>query len=179
MMPKTLASILFLLTVTATAQFAQDVHIEGIKLSLGMPAEEALKALSDFRLTKAGESSLVVSKYIKEKEKYDIIGVIGIKNDKLTYISRDINTESWPKDKGFSAAMALYYAISGAISRTDSDGAKRARAEIVVSDHDVSGPSRGRLNTIDLWIEGKKVSLLISDASDGKSVNISTSVSLE
>jgi hypothetical protein len=179
MIPKTIASILFLFTVTTTNLFAQDAYIEGIKLSLGMPAEEALKALSDFRLTKAGESSLVVSKFKNEKEEYDIIGVIGIKNDKLTYISRDLDTEGWPKDKGFSVAMALYYAISGAISKTDSDGAKRAKAEIVVSDHDVSGPVRGRLNTLNLWIDGKKVSLLISDASDGKSVKVSTSVSLE
>jgi hypothetical protein len=180
MMHKTLASLLFLLVSTATAQFAQEVYIEGTKLSLGMPAEDAFKALSDFRLTKSGESSLVISKYIKEKETYSIVGVIGIKDDKLTYISRDIDTEKWPQDKGFSVAMALYQAISGAISATDSDGAKRTKAEIEVSDQDfTAGPTHGRLNTMSFLIEGKRVTVLISDAADGKGVSASTSVSLE
>lgn len=75
--------------------------------------------------------------------------------------------------------MAIYYAFSEAMPLTDPDGAKRGKADIVISDHDVSHPIRGRLRIVDLFINEKKITITISDGSNGKDISVSASIRSE
>lgn len=154
----------------------EDVYFGGFKLSLGMSESAAMETISAFHVSKSGDTSFIVSQYDKEKEIYNLLGVVGITDGKVSYLSRKIDTKGWPGDEGFSIAMAIYYAISGVIQTTDPDGTKRSIAEIAISDADISNPFRGRLRTIDLWINGNQISIGTTEGPNGNSVDVSSSI---
>ena len=77
----------------------------------------------------------------------------------------------------FTIARAIYDAISSSLPRTDTDGAKRTDASIVISNEDaVTGEARGSMRNMDIYIEAQKVSLVIWDGTDGRSVSAAVSI---
>jgi hypothetical protein len=120
----------------------------------------------------AGAGGFVIEQFNQETKQRNLLGNIEFDNGRLCFINKSISTESWPRDEGPSAALAIYDAINALIASTDSDGAKRATASVVLSHREYSEPRRGALRTIDLYIGNAKASILISDETLGKTVGV-------
>lgn len=154
---------------------SRTMYIGEVELRLGMQQDAVIRYLTaKYKLTPLGIGSLVVSQH-DEQKKYQGLGVVGFEDNTLIYISREIDTSSWPDDEGFSVARAIYDAINGSIVRTDGDGAKRADAKIVISSQDASRPL-GNLRFIDIYVLEQKISVTIFDGPGGKSVSASVAI---
>jgi hypothetical protein len=141
-----------------------------------MSRDAVMKLLTTkYKLSATGATGFYVSQYDQLNKRYNPLGSIGFDNNQLTYISRDMDTSGWPNDGGFAVARAIYDAINGSIALTDSDGAKRANAKIVVSSQDASQP-RGNIRSIDVYINEQRISIGIWDGADGKSVSASVAI---
>ena len=114
-----------------------------------MSRDTAIRLLNKYELAVISGSSFSVAKYNQSKKMYDILGWIDFDKDQLLEIGRYIDTEGWSADEGFSVARALYETLNVSILRTDSDGAKRANATIVIRNLDVGTPSRN-VRSIDI-----------------------------
>ncbi len=154
----------------------ESLNLGGAKITLGMPGKSALNAVSEYNISKSSDTSYIITQSDKATKIFSTLGVIGITNETVTFISRSLDTSGWPDDEGFSTAMALYHAISAAIPLTNSDGSKRATAEITITNNDISSPITGSIRMIELVINQSEVTLMISDASDGKDVSASISI---
>jgi hypothetical protein len=172
----TCASVLVLLCATLTLSQSRTMYVGDVELRLGMSQDAVMKLLSKYKLTVTG-NSLMVSQYDQARKRHDALGHITFEEERLTYISRYIDTSAWPTDEGFSIARAIYDSLNGSISRTDSDGSKRASAQIVISNQDSSTPTPINIRTIYIYVEGRKIIILISDSAEGKSVGAQVDIS--
>ncbi len=105
-----------------------------------------------------------------------MLGSIGFDNNQVSYITRELDTAAWPNNEGFAVARAIYDAINSAISPTESDGVKRADARIVIGNQDIASPTPGNLRIIDIYLNDRKVSVMIYDAANGRSVSASVAI---
>jgi hypothetical protein len=162
---------LAVLLLCASAAFGQSrtLYVGDVELRLGMPEESVKRLLSKYTMSVSG-STFLVTQYNQRTKLFDVVGGVGFEQGRLSYISRSLDTSAWPADEGFSIARALYDAFNGSIALTDSDGAKRANARIVISNQDASQP-RLNLRMINIYIDERKITLIISDGEDGKSVS--------
>lgn len=176
----TYALVLILLTASAGLAQSRTLYIGGIELRLGMPRDEAMKALTGKRyiVSVFGDdgNGFLIRKYDEPTKQYSILGNIGFDNNQLSYISKDMDTSAWPNDEGYAVSRAIYDALSGSIPLTDSDGAKRASARIVIVNHDAATPTRGNLRSIEVYINGQRIGINIWDGTDGKSVSAAISI---
>lgn len=170
--------LLAILMLCASASFSQSrtIFVGDVELRLGMSQEAAMKLLSKYRLTVSGKS-FTVGQFSQVTKQYEHLGYITFEDGRLAYISRSLDTSAWPRDEGFSVARAIYDALSGSITRTDSNGAKRTNAQIVISNQDGSAPAPVNLRTISIYVEDRKIVVLIADGADGKSVSAQVDIS--
>lgn len=168
-----------LISSAALAQ-SQTMYIGDVELRLGMSRDAAMKALtSKYNVTAVDATSFFVTQYDERKKLYNMLGSVGFENNnKLVYISRDMDTSAWPNEEGFAVARALYDTLDGSIALTDSDGAKRANAGIVIGNRDaVAQPGRGNIRSVDVFVNKRKISIIIwSSAELGKSVSVSVAI---
>ncbi len=164
---------LALVMLSASASFSQSrsMYIGDIELRLGMPEDVVMKLLSKYKLLPSG-NTFFVQQYNQATKHYAVVGGVAFEKEQLSYISRTLDTSAWPADEGFSVGRAMYDGLSGAITRTDSDGAKRANARIVISNVDGTVSQKPiNIRTIDIYIEDRKLTVMIADDSDGKRVS--------
>lgn len=162
---------LTLIVLAASASVAQrTMNVGDVELRLGMSQDVVMRLLNKYKVSAMG-SSFTVMQYNQSTKLYDVLGGVGFEQAQLTYISRSMDTEGWPADEGFSVARAIYDALNGSISRTDSDGAKRTNATIVINNQDASSPTRMNIRTISIYVDERKIILTIVDGSDGKRVS--------
>lgn len=176
MLRKVIYSLAFI-AVIASASLAQSrtMLVGDVELRLGMSEDAAMKLLSNYKLTLSG-NTFFVAKYNEKTKLYDLLGGVAFEKEQLTYISRDLDTSAWPAYEGFSVGRAIYDGLNGSITRTDSDGAKRANALIVIGNHDASSPSLMNFRTIDIYVEERKITVIITDAPDGKRVSAQVAI---
>jgi hypothetical protein len=172
--------VLALFLATGSQAQSRTMSIGSVELRLGMPQEAVMTLLSGkYRVASMGASSFSVTQYDSKTKLYDVMGVIAFNSGQLSYINRDMDTSGWPDDEGYAISKAIYDAVTSSISRTDSDGAKRANATIVAWTSDVATPTRGTLRTINVYVNEQKVSILIWDGTDGKSVSASVAIQIK
>jgi len=174
---KAIYSLLFLV-LAASASLAQSrtMSVGDLELRLGMSRDAAMKALaSRYTVSSMGGSSFYVAEHDQSKTLH-ILGTIGFENNQLTYISRDMDTSAWPNDEGFAVGRAMFDARNGSIPLTDSDGAKRGTARIVIANRDADEPTRGNIRTVDIFINERKITIIIVDGPEGKSVSASVAI---
>ncbi len=154
------------------------MHIGDVVLRLGMSRETAMRALtSKYDLSATGATGFIIRQYDQTKKLWNIFGSIGFENNQLSYISRDIDTSGWPNDEGFAVARALYIAFDTSIPITDPDGAKRGDARIVINNQEaVAGSARGNIRNIGVFLNDRKISIIIWDGTDGRSVSLSVAI---
>lgn len=169
--------ILILLSLLSLS-FTQirSLYIGGIELRLGMPREAAISALSaKYDVSTSNGNSFVVT---DRRDKSIFFGSIAFENDKVSYLSRAIDTSGWPNDEGYAITRSLHEVLNGAIPSTDSDGAKRANVSIVLTNRDYRTSSfQGSLREIGIFVNQRKILILIDDSTRGKSVGVSESIS--
>jgi hypothetical protein len=168
-----------LIVFIASASFAQTrtMYIGGVELRLGMPQETVMTLLSGkYTVASMGRSSFSVTQYDQKTKLYDMLGVVGFDGGQLSYISRDMDTSGWPNDEGYAVGRAIFDALNGSMPLTDNDGAKRARASMVVWSQDVSKPTPGTMRNINIYVDTQKIGIIIWDGADGKSVSASVSI---
>lgn len=171
--------LLVLIALTASASFAQSqsMNVGEVKLSLGMSRDSVMKLLaSEYKLNSLGPDGFAVEQYDKKTKRVVVLGEVGFENNKLDEIGRIIDTSEWPDDEGFAVARVIYSALNGSIPLTDSDGAKRADARIVITNSDVARPSPGNLRTILIFVNGRKISIMTSDGADGRRVDVQETI---
>jgi hypothetical protein len=152
------------------------MYIGDVELHLGMSREAVMKALTPrYNVAALGESSFTVTQYDPTQKLHNLLGSIGFDNNQLSFINRSIDTSGWPNDEGYAVGRAIYDGISGSIPVTDSDDAKRAAARIVISSDDTSRP-RGNMKTIDIYINDRKITVVVFDADGSKGVNASVAI---
>lgn len=176
---RTILSLAFVV-LAASTNLAQTrvLYLGGVELRLGMAQDMAMKLLTPkYRVSAMSDgNSFTVTQYDQRNKFLGTVGVIGFDRNELSYISRTIDTTGWPDDEGYAVARAIHDAISGSILRTDSDGAKRANARIVISTNEVAQSSHGTLRVIYIFIDEQRISLAIWDGSDGKSVTATVTI---
>jgi len=170
-MLKKLNCLLLLIPLTTSASFAQSrtMYIGDVEVRIGMSRDMAMKLLaSKYIVSVMGDAaSFAISQRNQQKQTDDVLGVVGFENNELVYISRDLDTSGWPRDEGFAVARVIYDAVNSSISKTDSDGAKRANAMIVIGSHDVAKPYRGNMRTLDMYVNEQRITITIWDGSNG------------
>lgn len=174
----TCAFVFMLLISSGVLAQSRTMNIGDVELRLGMSREAAMKALTNKYKVEAARGGITfyVTLYDERKKLSNMLGSVGIENDEVTYITRNIDTFGWPNDEGFAVARAIYDALNGSIARTDSDGAKRANARIVIDNHDVDQPFKGTIRTIGIFLDARKIDIEIWDGSNGKSVSASVTI---
>lgn len=178
-MLRKLSSAFFLLVVTSSIGLAQSrtLYIGDVELRLGMPRDAAMKILTTkYLVSVVGRSTFSVSEYDEVTKSHNLLGTVEFDADKLSYIGREINTTGWPNDEGFAVARGIYEAIHGSIPLTDRDGAKRATVSICVGSQEAGTPRRGTLRSIDIYVNQRKIAIIIFDGPDGKSVSASVTI---
>jgi hypothetical protein len=181
-MLKKFAYLLMLIPLTASASLAQSrtMYIGDVELRIGMSRDVAMKLLAgQYNVTAMGDASnFSISRYNQQTQLHDFLGVVAFENNELTYISRGLDMSGWPNDEGFAVARVIYDALNGSISKTDSDGAKRGIARIVIGSGDMGKPNRGNMRTIALYVNERRISISIWDGADGgRTVNASIAIS--
>lgn len=168
-----------LLLPSATFAQARTLHIGDVELRLGMSRDTAMRALtSKYELSATSPTGFIVKQYDQTKKLWNILGSIGFENNQLSYISRDIDTSGWPNDEGYAVGRAIYSALDASIPVTDSDGAKRADARIVINNNQdvAAGPARGSIRDVSIFLNDRRISITIWDGTDGRSVNASVAI---
>lgn len=170
-----------LMLLFASGAFAQSriMYVGDVPLSLGMSRDAAMRALTAKYKVEAARGGITffVTLYDERRKLYNMLGSLGIENNEVPYISRNIDTSGWPNDEGFSVARALYDALNSSIDVTDRDGAKRASARILIDNQDTDQPTRGNIRTIAIFVNERKIDVTIWEGSDGgKSVSASMTI---
>lgn len=168
-------ALLLLASVSVIGQ-SRTMYVGDVELRLGMPRDAAMRALSKYKLETLRPTSFAVMRYDERKKLFDLLGSIGFEGDSLSFINRNIDTSGWPNDEGFSVGRAIYDALGGAIPITDTDGAKRGNARIVIDNQDVAQPTRGNLRNILIFLNESKISVSIWDGADGRNVTASVAI---
>lgn len=165
------ALALVMLSASASLSQSRSMYVGDVELRLGMPEDAVMKLLSKYKLSLSG-GTFFVTQYNQTTKLYDVMGGVAFEKEQLSYISRSLDTSAWPADEGFSVGRAIYDGLSGAITRTDSDGAKRANARIVISNVDtVISQWPVNIRNIDIYVEDRKIIVMIADDADGKRVS--------
>lgn len=169
---------LMLLFVSGALAQSRTMYVGSVELHLGMSRDAAMRALTAKYKVEAARGGITffVTQYDERKKLYNMLGSLGVENNEVTYITRNIDTSGWPNDEGFAVARAIYDALNGSIAVTDRDGAKRASARIVIDNQDVDQPTKGNLRTIGIFVNERRIDITIWDGSDGKSVSASTTI---
>ena len=170
---KLIYSLLFLVLIASIGRAqSRSMYVGDVELRLGMSRDLVMKTLTDKYQVTASGTSFIIRKYNQATKLHDVLGLVAFEKDQLTFISRSLDTSAWPADEGFSVGRAIYDGLSGAIARTDGDGAKRANARIVISSVDgISNQRPVNIRSIDIYIEDRKFTVIISDSPDGKRVD--------
>lgn len=179
MLAKLLIAILAVFLVSsATLAQSRTMHIGDVELRLGMSRDNAMRALtSKYEVSATSATGFIVRQYDQPKKLWIILGSIGFENNQLSFISRDIDTSGWPNDEGFALARAIYIALDMSIPVTDPDSAKRGDARIVIDNQDATaGSARGNLRNIGIFLNDRKISIIIWDGTDGRSVSVSVAI---
>jgi len=163
------ASILVVgISHVCTAQ-SRAMYVGGVELRLGATRDATVKSLSSkYDLLPLDGSGFLIRECDQRTKNCDNLGTIAFENNQLTEISRIIDTSGWPRDEGFSVARAIYDAINSSIDTTDSDGAKRANATVVISNQDAAKPTRANIRTVNLFVNGREIHISMTDGSDGQ-----------
>jgi hypothetical protein len=148
----------------------------GRGIASGHVSRSCDELLSKYGLTVSGKS-FTVGQFSQITKQYEHLGYITFEDGRLAYISRSLDTSAWPRDEGFSVGRAIYDALSGSITRTDSNGAKRTNAQIIISNQDGFASAPVNLRTISIYVEDRKIVVLIADGADGKSVSAQVDIS--
>lgn len=159
---------------------SQTMYIGEVQLRLGMPEDAAMKLLTvKYIVTANGPGLFMVKQYDSAKKIYNFLGSITINNGQVTYLVREMDTSAWPNDEGYAVGRAIYDALGSSITRTDSDGAKRTNARIVISNQDVAAPTPGTIRTIHIYINERNIAVTIWDGTNGRSVGASVAISIK
>jgi len=171
---------LVLIALTASASYAQSksMYVGDVELRLGMSRDSVMKLLNTgYKLTATGVDGFAVGQYDQKRKRFNLMGAIVFENNKLDEITRAIDTSDWPDDQGFAVARVISDALSGSIPLTDSDGAKRADARIVISSHDaIAGSRHGNTRDINIFVNGRKISIMTWDGTDGRRVDVQETI---
>jgi hypothetical protein len=148
------------------------MYIGDVELRLGMSQDAVMKPLTaKYKVSATSPNNYFVTEYDERSKLYNHLGSVGFDNNQLTYISRSIDTSGWPDDEGYAVARAIYEAFDSSISVTDRDGAKRANVNVVIYSRDGSRPRPGTLRNMDIYVNQRKITILVWDGADGKSVS--------
>jgi hypothetical protein len=170
-MLKTLSFAVMLIAITASAALAQSrtMYIGDVELRLGMSQDAAMKLLSKYQAIATATGS-IIRECNQTTKLCNVLGSVAAEKGQVIYISRSLDTSTWPADEGFSVARALYGALNGSISKTESDGAKRTNATIVISNQDADKPVPMNIRTIYIYVDDRRIILTMTDGADGRQV---------
>lgn len=168
---------LMLVFAAGTLAQSRTMYVGDVPLRLGMSRDAAMRALTAKYKVEAARGGITffVTQY-ERKKLYNMLGSLGIENNEVTYITRNVDTSGWPNDEGFAVARAIYDSLNGSIDVTDRDGAKRASARIVIDNQDADQPTKGNIRSIAIFVNERRIDVTIWDGSDGKSVSASVTI---
>jgi hypothetical protein len=165
----TFAVMLIAITASASAQ-SRTMYIGDVELRLGMPQDAAMKLLSKYQTTVTA-TGFIIRECNQTTKLCNVLGSVAGEKGQIVYISRSLDTSTWPADEGFSVARALYDVLNGSISKTDNDGAKRTNATIVLSHFDADKPVAMNARVMWIYVEDRRIILTMTDGTDGRQVS--------